>query len=156
MAALFAVTAVVAVTALFAVTALVAVSAVVAWVASVALGTVPSVERSTFDPVTAPFFSLDPVTAPFLILPADTAFFFSWLLPTLFLLMVVAATAVAPPRTRKTAIDDITFAYVSRLAKCFKVSLLTLGNGSGLPMTGKPVARSTIDRFSKKVDRQTP
>src|SRR5262245_58495155 len=59
--------------------------------------------------VTAPFASFAFVTALFLIFFAVTAFALSCFAPTLFLGIFVAAKA-APPRTTKTAIDDITFA----------------------------------------------
>jgi hypothetical protein len=71
-------------------------------------------------PVTAPFLIFVLVTAFLLIFAAVTAFFYSCLLPTLFVPSCEAANAAPPPRTRKTAIDDITFAYVSRLRSCFK------------------------------------
>ena len=74
--------------------------------------------------VTAPLPILAVLTAPFLIFPSATASFAS--LPVTIALplissvpILVAAKAVAPPRTKNTAIDDITFAYVSRLRTWF-------------------------------------
>jgi hypothetical protein len=101
-----------------------------ALLAVLALGTVPSVAALRSAPVNEPSLTLAPVTALFLIFAVVTAFLFSFavvtalafscFLPTLFLASWLAAMAVAPPRTRNTAIDDITFAYVSRLRSCFK------------------------------------
>jgi hypothetical protein len=45
-------------------------------------------------------------------------------------IFLTAAKAVAPPRIRKTARDDITFAYVSRLRICFKSLSLIAGGGT--------------------------
>src|SRR4051812_31149641 len=75
---------------------------------------------ATLTPVTALFLILAVVMDSFLIFDAVTAFFFS--LPVVIELPLIsfepiflAAYAAPPPRTRKTAIDDITFAYVIRL-----------------------------------------
>src|SRR6478609_3074896 len=67
-----------------------------------------------FAVVTAFFLIFEVVTASLTILPVLTEFPWSWLAPIFF-----AAKAVAPPSTRNTAIEDITFAYVSRLRICF-------------------------------------
>src|ERR1700710_1589253 len=95
-----------------------------------AFGTVAVAPAFTFSPVTAPLaillevmalawsaagptasaFSFGAVMAPFLIFTWVTALAFSCLAPTLFLRRWPAARAVAPPRMRKTAIEDITFA----------------------------------------------
>jgi hypothetical protein len=77
-----------------AVPALVALSALVAWlalVAKVAAGTVPSWVRLSLLAEMAPLEIFAPVTAPFLIFLEVTAFFFSCLLPTLFLGTLKAA-----------------------------------------------------------------
>jgi len=84
--------------------------------------------------VTASFLIFAVVTAFFLIFAVVTEFFFSCLVPTLFFGSWVAANA-APPRTRKTAIDYITFAYVSRLCICF-TKAPWVGRAAGLPLLG--------------------
>src|SRR3954452_24626303 len=65
------------------------------------------------------FLIFDAVTAFLLILAVVIEPPFSSLLP-----IFLAAKAAPPPKTRKTAIEDITFAYVSRLRICFTGSLL--------------------------------
>ncbi len=73
------------------------------------------------------------VTAPSLIFGPVTAFFFSCFEPTLFLPRWEAAKAVAPPSSRKTAMLDITFAYVIRLRICFtKFSFRSRAEGIGM------------------------
>ena len=96
----------------------------------------------TFSPVTAPFGIFDRrhrvgldlrpsatsrLTA-FLIFAVVTALFFQLLLADGVLAELVCGKAVAPPRTRKTAIEDITFAYVSRLLICFTGISFEVGN----------------------------
>src|SRR6188472_119877 len=74
--------------------------------------------------VTAPLEIFAVLIEFFLIFDAVTAFFLIFAvvieLPLIsFEPIFLAAKAVAPPRMRKTAIDDITFAYVSRLLMSF-------------------------------------
>ena len=80
--------------------AVLAVVAVFAVLALLAEGTVPSLERLIWAPVIVPFLIFAAVTAPFLIC----------FVPTEFLPSLEAAKAAPPPRSKKTAIVDITLA----------------------------------------------